>query len=1224
MIVVKRIKRWFSPLKFKMGPYHDLTPIDDVSKGSEYFNALDCALSNKKISNVALTAPFGAGKSSIIESYLKNKDKEKYLRLSLSNFLANSDANINTPSRDYIEREFLKKLFYKVKASKIPQSRYRKLHKISTITIFIRLVQFMIACLIYMVLFNIIQLNDILHFLQRKSLFFEISLGWIFCGWLFFFVFATYVISVALNLILSKWKNWEISIFDKVKFSTDIDSEKSVFDRYLDEIVYFFERTRYEVVFIEDLDRFDAIVVFAKLRELNILLNSYDSIRRHITFVYAIRDDYFQSETDRTKFFDFIIPVIPYINVTNSNDILRRKIAEIKEAGIKVEISDEYITKVSLYIGDMRVLTNIVNEFVIYKKTVKTDESLSLDDEKFLSLMIFKNIYPKDFADIESERGAIKEAFYCKDNFISELSRNLKDEIENEENYISLHEQDILKDTWEIKQAMFQTIASNCIVDSITIGSSTKKKYSYGEIMNEEFNLEQFAQKKLTVIYYEHNSTYYPAVAKEIEISDIDKEYTKNGIGFIERWKAARKCQNEKKTQLQKDIEKKKRQVAKINGTRIRTLVNEYGVDEVFGESEIKNNHLLMFMLRNGYIDENYANYINYYHPDSITLNEHEFILNLRNFGGPKDYSLEIQHPARVVERIILCEFSQSEILNFSLVRYLFDEKTESEQTKEVVNLLKLRNHETKEFIKAYLVENNKPNEIQSICVFIEKMSVDNPNIWNDIASDETLSNDTQLEYFDLILSCSSIEAIKRMEKADNGITLFLLGRKNILKDLKNCTKDKIIEIIRTFDVKFSDVSFYGVDEDLINYIYQNNAYEINSVMVGELIKYLSPDLYEQSRKQNYTVIKQSNKQRLQEYVEQNIESYISKVVLSNNENNEETQQSIEELIRLVGYDVQIAKKIIDSQNVIFGSIGVLIQNISVNEDNKNNLKNIVDYLIEQDKLQINWTCILEYYQNFSITDVLLEKLKRDINRLCDEQAEIEQELLKALLLKNWTEVELRKLTQNYRLNEFDIPISSFNEDKLRILIDIKYIPFSVQNLEFIHGKYPNLISLLIKRYKIEVLNDIDAIPMKYLPFDEIIKSDEYTVEERWKILKKCPVANISAAIAYFITYHDGGIDDRRYVQRSLELIPNEHKIELLVNHLELFKDAELQVVFNQLSSEYHALAQRNRHKVFFEKNECNKRLLEKLEQRQYLTSQGEDFDENSNKPLLWGWVKGN
>ena len=51
--------------------YRDLAPIDNISNGKEYLKALHWAIKNKRIKNIALTGPYGSGKSSIINTYLK-------------------------------------------------------------------------------------------------------------------------------------------------------------------------------------------------------------------------------------------------------------------------------------------------------------------------------------------------------------------------------------------------------------------------------------------------------------------------------------------------------------------------------------------------------------------------------------------------------------------------------------------------------------------------------------------------------------------------------------------------------------------------------------------------------------------------------------------------------------------------------------------------------------------------------------------------------------------------------------------------------------------------------------------------------------------------------------------------------------------------------------------------------------------------------------------------
>lgn len=59
--------------------YRDLTPIDSIENGDEYIEALNWAFQNKKVKNVALTGPYGAGKSSIIETFLRKTTKTRRL-----------------------------------------------------------------------------------------------------------------------------------------------------------------------------------------------------------------------------------------------------------------------------------------------------------------------------------------------------------------------------------------------------------------------------------------------------------------------------------------------------------------------------------------------------------------------------------------------------------------------------------------------------------------------------------------------------------------------------------------------------------------------------------------------------------------------------------------------------------------------------------------------------------------------------------------------------------------------------------------------------------------------------------------------------------------------------------------------------------------------------------------------------------------------------------------
>ena len=132
---------------------------------------------------------------------------------------------------------------------------------------------------------------------------------------------------------------------------------KSILNNHIDEILYFFEVTDYNVVIIEDLDRFEQTEVFTKLREINLLINNSKKIANVVVFIYAIKDDMFRDK-DRTKFFDFMIPIIPVINSSNSNE----KLLDIVKKN-KYKISTDLLDDISLFIDDMRLLYNIHLQF---------------------------------------------------------------------------------------------------------------------------------------------------------------------------------------------------------------------------------------------------------------------------------------------------------------------------------------------------------------------------------------------------------------------------------------------------------------------------------------------------------------------------------------------------------------------------------------------------------------------------------------------------------------------------------------------------------------------------------------------------------------------------------------------------------------------------------------------------------------------------------------------
>ena len=71
-------------VKKKEIQYHPLTPIEDADC-EVYFDALKSALSHKDVKNIAVTGPYGSGKSSMIRSFFAKYNQDgKYKPITIT------------------------------------------------------------------------------------------------------------------------------------------------------------------------------------------------------------------------------------------------------------------------------------------------------------------------------------------------------------------------------------------------------------------------------------------------------------------------------------------------------------------------------------------------------------------------------------------------------------------------------------------------------------------------------------------------------------------------------------------------------------------------------------------------------------------------------------------------------------------------------------------------------------------------------------------------------------------------------------------------------------------------------------------------------------------------------------------------------------------------------------------------------------------------------------
>lgn len=123
--------------------FEDLSPSNDVDTDGKYSKALSWGLENKKVKNIALTGPYGSGKSSILNTFQKQYSREySFLNISLATFNTDTDDMENK-----LEKSILQQMIYRVHDRTIPFSRFKRIKHIRTKSIIINLIFFF--CIYY-------------------------------------------------------------------------------------------------------------------------------------------------------------------------------------------------------------------------------------------------------------------------------------------------------------------------------------------------------------------------------------------------------------------------------------------------------------------------------------------------------------------------------------------------------------------------------------------------------------------------------------------------------------------------------------------------------------------------------------------------------------------------------------------------------------------------------------------------------------------------------------------------------------------------------------------------------------------------------------------------------------------------------------------------------------------------------------------------------------------
>ena len=1057
--------------------FYDLTPTDNIELDI-YEKAINFSLENNKILNIAISGSYGSGKSSLLESYKKNHPEKKFLNISLTHFNTTENTNKNNSlireennSIDkslvpILEVKILNQLIHQISYEKIPQTHFKTKRKFTEEELENTTIQILlfIASLLYVIYFN--KWNNFISTLQDFSFFyFLLKLTTYSYFRLINILILFYLLGIFIYNLLKfqKTKNF----FKKLniqgnEIEISEDNNDSYFDKYLNEVIYLFENSSVDAIVFEDIDRYEVSEIFERLREVNKLVNNkLKEENKTLKFFYLLRDDIFISK-DRTKFFDFIIPVIPVVDASNSYD----KFTELFQDINQYNFDDNFLYSLSLYIDDMRILKNIYNEFLIYYNELnKTEEtSTKINSNKILSMIAYKNLFPKDFSDLQLNQGFVYNIFSQKEKFIEERIKEIDFQI------AILNEP--LKNTEELE--ILNQSYTKMLVDNMytTYNESYKKAESW---LNNE----------------------YP---KRKEILKA-KEEEKMSLSQFEI-KKLRKEKNElENSPLSKIIKKEKDDI-------ISSIVYENELGEANEFEDIKGNpyfKLLKFLIKRGHLDEEYPLYMSYFYAKS-DANFIKTVLSEESL----DYNYKLINPRLIIDRISVSYFENCDILNFDLLSYLLKLKDSAYNIKKEKIFTQLKDKRNFDFINSYLNLDEIPRKN-----FINLLY----NYWETFFSDAMkekflLENYSYIYVID-ILQFSEKDDLEKIKK-NNNIIEYIENKKDFF-DFRAYTKNiKILEEagnylrffdnLESLDIKFNELEYStsfdafskkGLGLAIFEAVYKKNKYILNFTNINLIIKEIlyKNILYKDTQKlskfeenllflkdkqnrvtneklnelndvvntelksRNYTLINNAfeNNKYLLEYLEKNINEY-AEIILENCDNKiDDDEKYIIEFLNFEDIRKENKQKYIE----------FLIKNItSISNINDKELWNI---FFSNNKIDYSPENIVAYFKEFELDEILINFINQNDNKISFEDFKfdddkIEKEffisILKCYEINNQKYVDILKSFEDNDEMEFsgDIP-----EDKRALLVKSKIIKMILKNLELFRKHYEDSLDYFIK-----------------------------------------------------------------------------------------------------------------------------------------------------------------
>lgn len=1174
-----------------------ITEENEKEKIKPYLDALIKAVNTKAVNNIAITGSYGSGKSTILKTFQKEyKSTFRFLNVSLASFnKINEESNEDSEKLErLLEISILQQIIYSVNPNKIPDSHFKRIPNTSYGC---KLITAFFTTLWFLSLMLFLQ-NNYIEIVNPKNWSIDKNADWIGIIISIIFFSGIFILSYKIIQLFRNSKISRVSIQGEIELNNNEIEDKSIFNQYLDEIIYFFQKTKYNILIIEDLDRFENTNIFTKLREINILLNNSKLIKEKVSFIYAISDDFFTDKKERVKFFEYIVPVIPFINYYNAEEQLRKL---IKESRIEKNIfSDDFISDITTFIDDidMRLLVNIFQEFLVYKDIVG---KISSTNEQLFAIITYKNMAPGDFNKLANRQGKLYSLLSNKDNYIRKFIEKIDKEICEKEKNIERISNEYFEDIEELKKVyLFHIFKGISSFEGIDIQIALK---DFDTII------------KNRIVKYHYNNHYNTRVEDySFDFSEIEKQVNPN-LSYEERKELIQNKQNDEVEKIKKEIQELQQQKIVIKSWRLK---------EIFGKEDINDyiplgteqedcivNRLLRNLITQGYINENYIDYISLFHEGTISREDKVFEVKVKSREVP-EFNYELKKIEGLVKKIGEKYFERKEIFNFDLLDFLIKKQSIYESKYRLfINSLCDESETSLKFIDQYIAQRKDKK------TFFSTLLKEWPGLCGYIFEKSNYPINTKYELFEQILLCiedigeflkmQGEDLIKKMIEND---VLYLYHYNSENKFTFERQVDNLLELLNPKIKKIERRD--GKDEYFYEKIYTQNFYQITKENIMLFLqKSDKKNIIESFDIANYTTISESGCNYLIEYINSNIQEYITEVYLKLPNTQKEDEYRFEKLLKNENLDEEIKVQIIEKVET------------SISELKNLESLPIKKALLDNKRVLPIWENIEDYYRAYgnSLENELINFLNNNdvYSALSKEKIntsykDLERDILVCDIV---SDEAYHKIIGSFEGLYRDLDFKDLSINKVDYLLEAHKFSMSENNYDTLRMSFPNRHIVLVESYFDSFLEDIDNFELDIEEVSLILNSEKLSIEQKLTYIPKIEeefILNndtISKKIAELIISKLHKFDFSYDIIESLckNTVKEEDKVKLIVLCNNDIDNEEMKELVEGIGQEYEKLFI-SKKRPSFQYTEYNELLFKELKRRKMISQ----YKENDGK----------